>query len=75
VFGAKRPSVVRYLKQNNKRKIAAGLEVFNKVFAVIDADKNVNSLRNFLLGEGPSGRAGIVLADGLQDLRAALRGQ
>jgi hypothetical protein len=44
VFGAKRLSVVRYLKQNNKTKIAAELKVFNKVFAVTDPEKNVNSL-------------------------------
>jgi hypothetical protein len=32
------------LKQNNKTKIAAELKVFNKVFAVTDPEKNVNSL-------------------------------
>jgi hypothetical protein len=47
VFGAKRLSVVRYLKQNNKTKIAAELKVFNKVFAVTDPERNVNSLGNF----------------------------
>lgn len=45
MFGAKRLSVVRYLKQNNKTKIAAGFELYNKVFAVSDPEKNVNSLK------------------------------
>jgi hypothetical protein len=44
VFGAKRLSVVRYLKQNNKTKIAGGYKPFNKVFAVITPEKNVNLL-------------------------------
>jgi len=43
VFGAKRLSVVRYLKQNNKTKITSGLEVDNKVFAVTGPERNVNS--------------------------------
>jgi hypothetical protein len=46
VFGAKRLSVVRYLKQNNKTKIAAGFKLYNKVFAVITPEKNVNSLES-----------------------------
>jgi hypothetical protein len=45
VFGAKRLSDVRYLKQNNKTKIASGFNLYNKVFAVSDPEKNVNSLK------------------------------
>jgi hypothetical protein len=46
VFGAKRLSDVRYLKQNNKTKIAAGFKVHNKVFAVTGPDKNVKNVKN-----------------------------
>jgi hypothetical protein len=53
VFGAKRLSVVRYLNQNNKTKIAAELKVFNKVFAVTDPEKNVNSLGELPVREAP----------------------
>ena len=54
MFGAKRLSVVRYLKQNNKMKIASALELDNKVFAVTDPEKNVNSRRGTLcLGSDP----------------------
>ena len=42
MFGAKRLSVVRYLKQNNETKIAAGFKLYNKVFAVSDPEKNIN---------------------------------
>jgi len=42
VFGAKRLSVVRFLKQNNKTKVASGRQLYNKVFAVTGPDKNVN---------------------------------
>jgi len=42
VFGAKRLSVVRYLKQNNETKITAGFKLYNKVFAVSGPEKNVN---------------------------------
>jgi hypothetical protein len=50
VFGAKRLSVVRYLKQNNKTNIATGFKLYNKVFAVTDPDKNVTliGVRNYL---------------------------
>ena len=44
MFGAKRLSDVRYLKQNNKTNIAAGFKVHNKVFAVTGPDKNVKNL-------------------------------
>jgi hypothetical protein len=73
VFGAKRLSVVRYLKQNNKTKIAAGLEVDNKVFAVTDPEKNVNLREGTSCPENTSRRASVVLADGFEDSRAALR--
>jgi hypothetical protein len=43
VFGAKRLSDVRYLKQNNRTNIAAGFKVYNKVFAVTGPDKNVKN--------------------------------
>jgi hypothetical protein len=46
VFGAKRLSVVRFLKQNNKTKIASGTQLYNKVFAVTGPDKNVNLREN-----------------------------
>jgi hypothetical protein len=45
VFGAKRLSDVRYLKQNNETKIASGFKLYNKVFDVCGPEKDVNLLR------------------------------
>jgi hypothetical protein len=75
VFGAKRLSVVRFLKQNNKTKIASGWKVFNKVFAVTGGKKNVIGLRTFLPGKHPSRRAGVVFADRFEDSSAGLGGR
>jgi len=72
VFGAKRLSVVRYLKQNNETKIAAGFILYNQVFAVSDAEKNVNRLERFDAWTTASSGAGVVLTDRFQDSRAAL---
>jgi hypothetical protein len=72
VFGAKRLSVLRYLKQNNETKIAGGYKPFNKVFAVINPERNVNSLERFNFWGIASSGAGVVLTDGFQDSRAAL---
>ena len=75
MFGAKRLSVVRYLKQNNKTKIASGWKLYNKVFAVTDPDKNVNlrgDLYCYRVGRDSSRRVGVVLADRFEDSRATL---
>jgi hypothetical protein len=72
VFGAKRLSVVRYLMQNNKTKIAAGFKLYNQVFAVSDPEKNVNWLERFDAWATASSGAGVVLTDRFQDSRAAL---
>jgi len=73
VFGAKRLSVVRYLKQNNKTKIASGWKLYNKVFAVTDPDKNVKFTWGlYFVGIDASRLGGVVLADRFKDLRAAL---
>ena len=73
MFGAKRLSVVRYLKQNNKTKITSGLEVDNKVFAVTGPERNVNSLKELLARRTRSAWTGVVLSDCFEDSRAALR--
>jgi len=59
VFGAKRLSVVSYLKQNNETKIAAGFKLYNTVFAVTDPEKNVN-WRQELHGLEPDPHAALV---------------
>ena len=73
MFGAKRLSVVRYLKQNNEMKIAADFKLYNTVFAVTDPEKNVNCCHE-LLDLQPSRSAGVVFANRFKDSRTAFRG-